>query len=775
MKQIFLPQIKHGSPRTIPTQPSSFICIILLKRAILCFVILQINMLACVFVSYGQEIELTGRVVNSNQEPVSKVRISLQSLPDRYCYSDQYGNFSFAESITTAIGTQDLKANNKSICFFENGRLLIDAKSEPLHISIIDIMGRNMGTIAHEKNLNGKYEICPSAYIQNLPKGIYLAHVRLGSYQKGFKFNNFTHLSSSEGLHYIGSSSLSLDEKNSLKLKYATYTKDTIIFEHDFYKTTQVFASNLNADIGIVQLENFGDYSIPTNMKPDKADLYSTSGNVINLLGKDSSEFTIYFNPYSTFDKKLSIRAIPIDNLNRLAPGIELISAIHLEPRGTKFNLPAHVSIVTKDIPITDSLVVFLYDDITNKTYFIPYTVYSSYNNNSIVFSLSHFSDIGIGYQPEIPEESGELLTSDDFINELNYQISIGNEVPDDFFTLWYQQIVLKAIDAVTNMTNLRDAIAELSLLSTYINYWGKEISEFSFYDELKSSLQTKINNIFKGFNNWCESVSLRCTKLDLAILANRLVQLTQQLPGMEDNPLNISDICNGEILEFICDFKLKKEMADIKVSETIQIPYFLYDVFRKEIDSEGIDPKFEWYSEDPNIASVNQEGIITGKNKGTVTVLARYCDIERSVLVNVEEDLNYCKADTNIYSGTVNIYLYDYNGNVYLEKMILNTTIKITANLKEGTFTGYVFTHDTYVYNKWVNALGRWVYDRTENQISNKPYQPPHRLGKVECDMHRQLYNLDEGYKITIYPQSKIIMAWDSMYRSGVGVLVKH
>lgn len=765
MKKIALPPVIQGSSRIIPSETSSFILSMIQKKVILCFVILQISMLAGQLVSFGQEIELTGQVVNSNQEPVSKVRISLQSMPERYCYSDQSGNFSFAE-IDSPTGIQNLKAGNKNICSLENGKLLIDARNATLHISIYDIVGRNMGIIAHEKNLNGKYEISPAAYIQDLPKGIYIAHVRLGSYQKGFKFNSFTQLSSSVGLHFIGSSSLSSGEKKSSNLKYAINTEDTIIFEHDFYRTKHVFSSNLNADIGIVELENFGNYSIPINMEPDKVDLYSRSGSVINLMGKDSSEFTIHFNAYSTFEDKLTIKAIPIDELDGLDSGVELISAVHLEPGGSQFNLPANVIVDLHDIPISDSLVVFLYDDITNKTYYIPYYTQSSYDNNSIIFSLSHFSDIGIGYQPEIPEDSGDPLTSDDFMTEIYHHIDNDEEVPDDLLNIWFEEIVLREMDAVSNIEDLQDAVSEIGLLNTYINFVNKDIADFEFYDELTSSLATKINNVLQGINDACENVSDPCTKLDLARIATTLVDLTIQIDGID--PLNYTDIFNGEVLLMVCDFILKKAMINIDVSDEIQILYTPRNILKKELVSEEID--LEWYSEDPSIASVNQDGIITGIKKGTVKVFAEFCNIRRHVIVNVDKDVDYCKSDTSIYSGTVNIYEYNNNGNVYLGKMIINKTIRITVNLKEGTYTGTSSTFNTFIYNKWNNS--RWIYDHTEYEIGSGQIHPSHRPGTLVCNRFDH-YDTDAG-GITIYPESRIIEWVDYVGRKGVGVLIR-
>lgn len=766
MKQKALAPQEQNYSTNAPAKPFSSYYTLNIKKAILSIAILQINMLLCVFVSLGQELILTGQVINPNQEPLSKVRVSLQSKPEIYCYSDQFGNFSLSEIQT---GINDQEAIDRSIQFHKNGKLIIDAQNEPLQISIIDIMGRNMGMIVYEKNLNGINEIYPSAYIQDLPKGIYIAMVSLGSYQKGFRLNNFTRVSAPKGLQYFGSSSESSDETISLTLKSNTNSADTIIFEHDFYKIKHVFAPDLNADIGVVELENFGDYSIPTDMEPVKTDLYSRNGAVINLLGKDSSEFIIYFNPYSTFDEKLSIKAIPIDELPGLASDIELISAVHLEPGGVHFNVLADVIVDLHDIPISDSLVVFLYDNITNKTYYIPYHDQSSYDNNLIVFSISHFSDYGIGYQPEFPEDSGEPLTSDDFITEINYHLFHNEEIPDDLFTVWFEQIVLQTIDAVTNIESLQIAMSEISLLSKYINYIGKDISEFSFFDELTSSMATKLNFIFKIINDECESNSDPCTKKDLAIIANTMVQFTQKFPGVA--PLNISDICNGEIQEIIFDFMLVETMVNLDVSDEIQITHTLYDVRNEEIDSE-IDPDFEWISEDPNIASVNQDGIITGIKKGKVKVFAKFCDIERYVNVYVNEDLNYCSSDTNIYSGTLHYYSYKafHNGG----SSTYNGIVKITANLKEGTWVGYASVAIKSILYKRVGT--RYVYDRTTYTFSSGPLHPSHRLGDLTCMKDRQYHILDVRAMgdIRLYPQTGIFTGDMNEYHA-TGFLIRH
>jgi hypothetical protein len=143
---------------------------------------------------------------------------------------------------------------------------------------------------------------------------------------KSFKINNFSITHAGVGIQKISD----FPERQEVMLKSLS-ANDSLVFEHDFYRTKKIHISDMNLNIGTIELENFGNYSPAENMSPDKTTLHFEHGTFLNVWGKDTSSFLLAFDSFSLPEEELEMVAIPVKDFDFLPPSFNLISGIHLK------------------------------------------------------------------------------------------------------------------------------------------------------------------------------------------------------------------------------------------------------------------------------------------------------------------------------------------------------------------------------------------------------------------------------------------------------------
>lgn len=161
---------------------------------------------------------------------------------------------------------------------------------------------------------------------------------------------------------------------------------------------------------------------------------------------------------------------------------------------------------------------------------------------------------------------------------------------------------------------------------------------------------------------------------------------------------------------------ELEAEKTTIKVGETTTV-YF---------DTDKPNPEVEWVSSDTTIATVNQVGIVTGVNVGTVTITAKVKDVgEESVSITViEKDMTANEVKT-LLTSVLNEYISSKNG-----------SIKITAKDANDTLTSEL------VYN----------YDASGNIISMMVKM----VVNSEANSERHVY-VKDGYSYNLVNNTKV------------------
>ena len=749
--------------------------------------------------STAQDINITGLVVNSNQQPVANVKVYLSGSPEIICLTDQNGKFTLTD-IVSAI--PELFTEDLPVSMMPDGSLEFNARNRSFSMTIFDIMGRATGPAINEKKLNGTYIIYPKAYIQNLPEGIYIARVILGNQQRGFKINNFNRIIAEKGLIQIGydENDNTLVKKNTAKNedkpagKNIVSSEDTLIFEHDFYKTTLLEVPGYILNVGTVELENFGDYSPAVGIEPDKIKYNKQYGNFVKVYGQDSSRFILSIDPYATLERELNIRAIPVKKFeflsssnkfgsgNSLDPAFKFISGIHLEPTGTHFYFPVQVNIGLNKVDNPDSLVVILHNDETGKICYVPFFVHEPYLKNiNVCFSISHFSDIVIG-KGVIPAISGiTYKNSDDAISEVAFLYNLAQlnhevpDIPDDLFTKWYNEVIKYDIASIFDMESLQFAIQDLILLSENANKAGKFVEQLSFYSEAIDSLNGKFKYLFNLLKDECSSLceTCQCQKRDLALIAAQLNIIAQKFQGI--NQLEFSELCKGEVLNLVNKIDILQPVYSLKPGESTQIQYSAENILNQQISA-----IIEWYSDDPFVVQVNSVGKITAIKKGQAIVHAKYCDVENFVQVNVGDlTQSPCSTLPRPIRGTHNsrILIHGYNKNDITGSILeLRKTIDITLIFTEDGNNNKYFGKYFEAWYHVMTAFATGGYHITDVSYENYTWNiQTYKIGYLSCSQYGY-YTASQPHgadQILIYPNSRTVKAIDHYFNKvimGIG-----
>jgi len=594
----------------------------------------------------AQEVSIKGSVINPGQHPVGDVKVYLKSNPAVYCYSDSNGLFQLSFSTTSASAL----VYDERISFKPDGNIQIHALQNSLHIDIYDMLGRRVKEVIHRKNLSGTYTIHPGAYLNDLPRAIYIAQVRVDDYAKGIKISNLHAVDFPQGLTRISDYA----EIPETALKSVAAEDDTLVFSSDFYRQATLAISSYTGDVGVIQLENFGDYTVTVGMDPDITKIDKTYGGFLQLTSEDSVEFEVIFDSASCFNENLLVKAIPISQLDFLPHNLEFISGIHLEPAGTEFLNPPEVWIKLPGL-VSDSIVVFGYNEGSNEIYYLPYYTHTDYFINypnpvsCLLVNISHFSGIGVATGMIPDNTQSETKTSQDYVSDLAYYQQQNEDITDEVWTNYYDVIisqlegVKKAYEGVNSLESLKQDISDMLEYMANRQLLGveTEFQDTQEYADFLSILTQKINELFNEYNDLCNSSNDDCIKFQQGKKAAEALELGQ-LFGLQESIPDIHDFCDGEIVILVDSGYFDKRTINLYTGRTHSLPIEVYNM-----KSEVLDEKIVWISEDPAIASVNQNGLVSANGLGSTILKGKWCDVENQVEVFVSKpdcETEFCK-----------------------------------------------------------------------------------------------------------------------------------
>jgi hypothetical protein len=667
----------------------------------------------------AQEVSIKGSVINPSQHPVGNVKVYLKSNPSIYCYSDSNGLFQLSSSPTSVTA---LKFNER-ISVNPDGSLQIHALQNSLSIDIYDMLGRRVKEVIHRENLNGIYRIHPGAYLNDLPGAIYIARVRVDEYSKGIKVSNLRAVDIPTGLTRIAD----YTEPPEQVLKSDEAEDDTLVFSSDFYRPASLAISSYSGDVGVIQLENFGDYTVAEGMDPDKIQINPEYGSFLQLISENDIEFEINFDSASCYERNLIVKAIPISQLDFLPDNLEFISGIHLEPSGTQFLNPLQV-IVKFNKPVSDSLVVFGYSD-ENEIYYLPFISLGYIDNPYLIFYISHFSGVGVAYG-EIPDNTQlETKSSEDYISDYAYYQQQNEDVPSDELKNHYNEGIEAMFKGVNSLEALQMVVADMAEYGVDRQILG--IGGFEETDEYKdflSLLAEKINELFKVYNDSCKAVNDDCQKYQFGKTANNLLKMANMF-GINDKVPEIFEFCDKEIIALVDSIYIEHRFIQLVPNKMHQLPYIVYNLKRDTLDE-----KILWRSEKPSVAQVGINGLVTAISPGYTRIIGRWCDIEDYIIVKVVEvdcKNEFCiheECANGVYSGRGRLEFEDHEILDQNQRHIYfswNVSFSIELNKSSRK---YATTYSCYSFVKWIK------YPEMKWHYSSDYSAPSTRSGLLRC-----------------------------------------
>ena len=411
--------------------------------------------------------------------------------------------------------------------------------------------------------------------------------------------------------------------------------------------------SSYSGDVGVIQLENFGDYTVAEGMEPDKTQIDRHYGGFLYLSSEEDIIFHVDFDSLCYYGEELEFKAIPFSSLKFLPDNLEFISGIHLEPSGTRLLAPARV-IIELQGPLPDSLVVFTYHNDSENIYFLPFESYAEdYFSESGTYHLeaylSHFSGIGIA-NGTIPDKSqSEQKTVDDYISELAYYQQQNEDISDEVWTNYYDEITLslsegvnKSFEEVNSLESLKQVISDMLEYIENRQLLGVEtrFQDTQEYADFLSMLTEEIIDLYSGYHDDCLSSNDDCEKSEEVKNAIEVLSLGQYF-GLDGSLPDIHDFCDNGIADLVNEIHFDDDIIYLKPGQKTGISYTLTNIDNSTIT----DKSLSWVSSDPDIVSINQGGEIQGLKSGTTKIVANWCDVKNSVMVKVT-DIDCSTAD---------------------------------------------------------------------------------------------------------------------------------
>lgn len=610
---------------------------------------LMFYILACK--SLAQQVSLTGKVINPDEKPINEVLVYMESNPALHCYSDSLGNFSLHDLINTAL----TETRQNEIISFENGKLSIYANNQTVSVDVFTIIGIPIMNILNLKTSTATIGFYPEAYISELPRAIYIIRAKVGSTSRSYKIQNIIPSGFSRGITQYDLNNTIDNSLSKPKPMAKSGVSDTLVFEHDFYKSRKIPLDSYTMQYDTIHLNNFADYSVAEGFEPSVTYWYNGYANFTDIYSTDSVQFIIDYDTLSVLKGDLKVIAIPVDKIESLNPSIKFISGLHFEPSGTNFLQPAQVTVLFKD-SIPENLVVFQCND-QGETFYIPFVSHVlSGGGFCIIFNINHFSSIGIGIADIHPPTANpeEFTTSDQFLSYLDeymrYYRAIGTfkGVPEELFTTWFNNVIAPMIRKINTWEDFGAAIDDfLHMAETWARFGnGTSFTDLPFYGTARDMFCAKMMKIWNELIVEYNRLNDNCLKREILDIGLGILEQNALLGGFctelsHPNLSDMNDFGNGEFFNLANKIEFTKPVKHLDIGASYVVEYTL-----KSISGNTLPEVVSWSSNNPLVASINVDGKVTGLSDGEAIITGKICNIENTLKVyvgKVDCENHYC------------------------------------------------------------------------------------------------------------------------------------
>src|SRR4030042_5015757 len=193
----------------------------------------------------AQTINITGKVINSNGDPVYQAKASLL-LAGIYVYTDAGGNFTLYQDNT---GIEKFTTTGEKSTF-DGKKLYLNCNNDQVQVKIFDLSGKEIATVLSMKSLSGKFMIYPEAYVDFGYYSMMIIQSIVGDEARTFKFLHDEQSMEEKGLIEV----TKLDNPNLSSPLKSISAIDTLIISHDSYSGKKIPLDNKTCSFGDITL-----------------------------------------------------------------------------------------------------------------------------------------------------------------------------------------------------------------------------------------------------------------------------------------------------------------------------------------------------------------------------------------------------------------------------------------------------------------------------------------------------------------------------------------
>lgn len=248
-------------------------------------------------------------------------------------------------------------------------------------------------------------------------------------------------------------------------------------------------------------------------------------------------------------------------------------------------------------------------------------------------------------------------------------------------------------------------------------------------------------------------------------LIAVQINTISQKIDGINEIPFE--GFCGGAGLAIVDNIDIRHAVVPVKVGSSVQIEYIT-----RNVDKEQISADLEWFSENPEIVTVDSQGKITGVKKGSTLVHARFCDVESSVRVNVTEtddilQFNPCTSrprpiSKGVYSSRAYLTgkrLREITGDFW--ETWIAVKIKMYFDSLDYNAKIIVNTHvqNHEIWTEWVDAWTGYVVKNVRFYTQYGNYGSISKPESLECVGQNGFYTWNTGVTwltVSVYPNSR-------------------
>ncbi len=224
-----------------------------------------------------------------------------------------------------------------------------------------------------------------------------------------------------------------------------------------------------------------------------------------------------------------------------------------------------------------------------------------------------------------------------------------------ELFTVWYNNVVVPMISSIITWEDFGAALDEFLLVAeTCASFGMGNWGDLPFWDSARGMFSDEMMKIWNACVVEYNGLGDKCLRRAILDIALQILELNAVMGGTFCPDLTnlsaLNALGNGEVLNLVSKIEFSAPVKDLEPDSSYLVLYTL-----KCPSGNCLAEKVNWFSSDPSVATINDEGLITALKKGITVIKAKICDVENTFKLEVGYNCEkyYCRnEDDSCYSG---------------------------------------------------------------------------------------------------------------------------